>query len=76
MDQAERTCRSWASHCLKNMPQEELENGHELDTKLMSMNTESMNYWLRKFLLEVRIVNSKEYSPDSLIKYVVGCTEV
>ena len=31
---------------LKNMSQEELENSHELDTKLMSMNTESMNYWL------------------------------
>ena len=65
-DWAERTWCSWASHRLKNMSQEEMENGHELDTKLMSMSTESMNYWLGKFLLEVRTVNSKEYSLDSL----------
>ena len=45
------------------MSQEELENGHELDTKLTSMSTESMNYWLGKFLLEVITVNSKEHSP-------------
>ena len=58
------------------MSQEELENGHKLDTKLTSMSTESMNYWLGKFLLEVRTVNSKKYSPIAFINYVVGCTEV
>ena len=69
MDWSERrTWCSWAAHCLKNMSQEELENCHELDTNLASMSTESMNYWLEKFLLEVRTVNS--------INYVVSCTKV
>ena len=54
------------------MSQEELENNHELDTKLTSMSTEPMNYWLGKFLLEVRTVNSKEYSPDSLYQLCCG----
>ena len=71
-DWAERTWCNWASHHLKNMSQEKLENGHELDTKLTSMSTESMNYWLGKFLLEVRTVSSKEYSSDSLYQLCWG----
>ena len=39
---SEKTWCSWALHHWKNMSQEKLENGHELGTKLTSMNTKSM----------------------------------
>ena len=42
------------------------------DAKLASMNVAAMNYWLTKFILEVRSSNSDEYSPDSLYQICCG----
>ena len=57
---------------MEKLSPEELEKGYELDTKFANMNVASMNYWLRKFILEVRSVNGKEYSPDSLYQVCCG----
>ena len=54
------------------MSPKELEKGYELDTKFASMNVAVMNFWLRKFILEVRNLNGEEYSPDSLYQICCG----
>ena len=69
---AERTWHSWAKHRMEKMSPEELEKGYELDTKFASMNVAAMNFWLRKFILEVRNLNGKEYSPDSFYQICCG----
>ena len=68
----ERTWHSWAKQRIEKLSPEELEKGYELDTKFANMNVASMNYWLRKFILEVRSMNGKEYSPDSLYQVCCG----
>ena len=57
---------------MEEMLPEELETGYKLDTKFASMNVTAMNFWLRKFILEVRNLNGKEYSPDSLYQICCG----
>ena len=61
---------------MEKMSPEELEKGYELDTKFVSMKVACMNYWFRKFIVEVRSMNGKECNTDSPTKYFVGSTEV
>ena len=69
---AERTWYSWANYRAGKMSPEELKKGCKLDANFASMSIEAMNYWLSKFILEVRSSNSKEYSPDSLYQLCCG----
>ena len=69
---AERTWHVWAKHRVEKVSPEELEKRYELDAKFASMNVAAMNYWLSKFILEVRSSNSDEYSPDSLYQICCG----
>ena len=58
---AEKTWRDWALYHLENLSQDEMGSGYELLSEFTTMSVPAMNYWLGKFVLEVRTKSGKEY---------------
>ena len=46
--------RDWALYRLDNLSQDEMGSEYELLSEFITMSVPAMNYWLGKFLLEVR----------------------
>ncbi len=57
---AENTWREWAAHRSSKVS-EEKKSGHELRSEFSSMSVPAMNYWLERFVLEVRAKSGKSY---------------
>ena len=63
---AEKTWFLWATQRLKNLSTEEIQSGHKLEVTMISMRVPALNYWLGRFIFEVRTMSGKEYSPFSV----------
>ena len=68
-------CRVWAAWVKdrKSLPEADLEEAHhELSEDIAKMSIESLQFWLPKFVLEVRRADQQHYPPDSLYSICTG----
>ena len=68
-------CRVWAAWVKdrKSLPEADLEEAHhELSEDIAKMSIESFQFWLPKFVLEVRRADQLHYPPDSLYSICTG----
>ena len=61
-----RVWSSWAKERKKLPAADSLEANYDLREDFTSMSIESLQYWLPKFVLEVRRQDKEYYPPDSL----------
>ena len=64
--------RDWATYRSNILPTEEEEVQHDLKEEFSEMSMSAMNFWLCKFVLEVRRKDTKPYSPDTLYQICCG----
>ena len=63
--------REWVQYCLQYSCVEPEEKEHKLLEDFCKMSKQAMNFWLGKFVLEVRRKDGRPYSPDTL--YQICC---
>ena len=64
--------RDWATYRKEYITPEETRVGYRLDIDLLTMETNSIGYWLQRFVVEVRKANKQCYCPDSLYQLCCG----
>ena len=74
-DQNKWVCRifsDWAQYRLQSVCVEEEEKQHLLVEDFCKMRVRDMNFWLLKFVLEVRRRDGQPYSPETLYQICCG----
>ena len=64
--------RDWARYRIRMSPTEEEEIQNDLKEKFSEMSVAAMNFWLCKFVIEIRQKDGKPYSPDTLYQICCG----
>ena len=62
----------WVRYRLQIPCVEKEEKQHQLSEDFCKMSTKAMNFWLAKFVLEVRRKDGKAYSPETLYQICCG----
>ena len=75
-DWCERIWKDWVRHRCSNLLESEVGSGYILKEDLDKMSVEEMNYWLMRFVLEVRRQDGKDYPPNSLYQICCGLMRI